>query len=217
MSTTLPSRVAEPGMSDEAIKKGSGKSWDEWFALLDAWGAMEKTHTEIARHISEELGIDGWWAQGVTVGYERARGMRAVNQTLNGFVMNASKMVNIPVNRLYAAFVDESNRDRWLEPGTLRLRTSQENRSARFDILTLEGSLLEVNFTAKSIAKSSAALQQGKLSDDEERAIWKTFWKERLERLAALLRRIEHVSGPFIPLPERGGRCASGREKAVRG
>jgi hypothetical protein len=67
MSTTLPPRVAEPGMSDEAIKKGSGKSWDEWFALLDAWGAMEKTHTEIARHISEELEVDGRWAQGVTV------------------------------------------------------------------------------------------------------------------------------------------------------
>jgi hypothetical protein len=188
MSTTLPPRVAEPGMSDEAIKKGSGKSWDEWFALLDAWGALEKTHTEIARYISAELGVDGWWAQGVTVGYERARGMRAVHQTLNGFVMNASKTVNVPVSRLYAAFINEPIRDRWLEPGTLRLRTSQENRSARFDILTLEGSLLEVNFTAKSNAKSSAELQQGKLADDEERTIWRTFWKERLERLAALLR-----------------------------
>ena len=54
MSTTLPPRVAEPGMSDEAIKKGSGKSWDEWFALLDAWGALEMTHTEIARYISAD-------------------------------------------------------------------------------------------------------------------------------------------------------------------
>ena len=187
MPTTLPPRVAEPGMSDEAIKKGSGKSWDEWFALLDAWGALEMTHTEIARYISAELGVDGWWAQGVTVGYERARGMRAVHQTLNGFVMNASKTVNVPVSRLYAAFVNEPIRDRWLEPGTLRLRTSQENHSVRFDILTLEGSLLEVNFTAKSNAKSSAALHQGKLAGDEERTIWRTFWKERLERLAALL------------------------------
>ena len=188
MTTTLPPRAADPGMSDEAIRNGSGKSWDEWFALLDAWGAIGKTHTEIARHVAEMYEVDGWWAQGVTVGYERARGLRAVNQTLQGFVANASKTINVPVSQLYAAFIEESMRDRWLEPGTLRPRTAQENRSARFDVANAPvGSRLEVNFTAKSDSKSSVALQQAKLTDAADMETWKAFWKARLERLVALL------------------------------
>ena len=45
----LPPRVAEPGMSDEAVQRGTGKTWDEWLVLLDGWGAAERTHPEIAR------------------------------------------------------------------------------------------------------------------------------------------------------------------------
>ena len=32
----LPPCVAEPGMSDAAVRRGTGKTWDEWFVLLDA-------------------------------------------------------------------------------------------------------------------------------------------------------------------------------------
>ena len=59
----LPPRVAEPGMSDEAIAKGTGKSWDDWFRILDAWDATTKGHPAIARYLHEELGVPGWWAQ----------------------------------------------------------------------------------------------------------------------------------------------------------
>jgi hypothetical protein len=63
-------------VSDAAIKKSTGKTWDEWFPILDAWGAREKTHTEIARYVSQEHGVPGWWSQSVTVAYEQERGMR---------------------------------------------------------------------------------------------------------------------------------------------
>ena len=186
MPIPSPPRVADPGMSDEAIKKGSGKTWDEWFALLDAWGAMEKTHTEIARYISNDLGVDGWWAQGVTVGYERARGRRVVNQTSDGFVVNISKTFNMPVDDLYAAFAFSTIRDAWIEPGSLHLRTSQKNRSARFDVLIEPDTRLEVWLTDKGPEKSSAALQHVKLESADDLAPWKHFWKVRLERLAKL-------------------------------
>lgn len=185
-SDSLPPRVAEPGMSDEAMRNGSGKNWDEWFALLDAWDATSKTHTEIARYVAEEHSVEGWWAQGVTVGYERARGMRKVNETLQGFSGNASKTVPVPIEQLYAAFLDDSIRDQWLEPGTLTLRTAQENRSARFDIKS--GGILEIWFTTKSESKSSAAVGTNGLPDQESLEAWRSFWKERLKRLELLLR-----------------------------
>ena len=47
------------GKSDETIKRGSGKSWDEWFEILDAWGATKRTHGDIARHVNQEHDVPG--------------------------------------------------------------------------------------------------------------------------------------------------------------
>ena len=66
--------ASDDRVSDAAIKKSTGKTWDEWFPILDAWGAREKTHTEIARYVSEEHGVPGWWSQSVTVATSRRAG-----------------------------------------------------------------------------------------------------------------------------------------------
>jgi hypothetical protein len=184
--TALPARVAEPGVSDAAVQRATGKSWDEWFTLLDAWHGTTHNHTEIARHVYETYGIDGWWAQNVTVGYERARGMRALHERPDGFSGNASKTFPVSVERLFAAFVEPDERDRWLEGIELRNRTSQPNKSARFDVLPEDGRLA-VTFVAKGPDKAAAQLQQERLTDAEEVARWKAIWKEQLDRLAATL------------------------------
>jgi len=46
-----PEAVAQPVLatSDEAIRSRTGRGWEEWFNLLDEWGAPERSHTEIAR------------------------------------------------------------------------------------------------------------------------------------------------------------------------
>jgi hypothetical protein len=182
----LPPRIAEPGVSDAAVQRATGKIWDEWFQILDAWDGTKRTHLEIARHLYEAHGVGEWWAQSVTVGYERARGMRALHESADGFTVNASKTFPVPVDRLFAAFLDEAVRNEWLEPGTLRLRTSQPHRSARFDVLTTE-TRAEVYFTAKGEAKASAQIQHSKLPRGEDVETWRAFWKERLIRLAAML------------------------------
>ncbi|MGH2533599.1 MAG: hypothetical protein ACRDJW_14975 [Thermomicrobiales bacterium] len=186
VTAELPPRVAEPGVSDDAVQRATGKTWDEWFTLLDGWEGTARTHPEIARHLAEFHGIDGWWAQSVTVGYERARGMRAIHQQADGFSVSASNTVSVPMERLFAAFVDEATRDGWLEPGTLRPRTSQPHRTARFDVLA-NGTRIEVYFTAKSDSKSSVQIQHVKLPVIEDVEPWRAFWKERLARLATML------------------------------
>jgi hypothetical protein len=184
--TALPPRVAEPGVSDASVHKATGKSWDEWFALLDAWNGTTHNHTEIARHVYETYGIDGWWAQSVTVGYERARGMRALHERPDGFSMNASKTFPVPVERLFAAFVEQDERERWLEAVELRNRTNQPHKSARFDVLPGE-TRLAVTFVAKGPRKAAAQLQQDRLGSAEEVARWKALWQEQLAQLASYL------------------------------
>jgi hypothetical protein len=56
----LSPRVVDPGMSDEAIDRATGRDWDAWLRLLDAWGAQERTHAETAKHVSTEYEISGW-------------------------------------------------------------------------------------------------------------------------------------------------------------
>jgi hypothetical protein len=188
-----PPRVADPGVSDAAVQRATGKSWDEWFALLDAWHGTTHNHTDIARHVHETYGIDGWWAQSVTVGYERARGMRALHERPDGFSMNASKTFPVPVERLFAAFVERDERERWLEAVELRPRTSQPPRSARFDVRPGE-TRLAVTFVAKGPRKAATQLQQDRLANAEDVARWKALWKEQLARLQEFLG--EEPSGP---------------------
>jgi hypothetical protein len=173
-------------MSDDAIRRGTGRGWEEWFDLLDEWGAEERPHQEIARWLHDEHAVDGWWAQSVTVSYERARGMRAVHERPAGFSVTAQKTVAVPVERLYDAFVDASARERWLPGVELRERTATRPRSVRFD-WGVGATRLVVGFTAKADAKSTVALEHERLADAAEVERMKPFWRERLDALASQL------------------------------
>jgi hypothetical protein len=179
----------EPLMSDEAIQRRTGKRWGEWFAILDSWGAADRKHKEIAAWLSEKHGVDGWSAQSLTVGYERARGLRAPGQRPGeGFSATASRTIAVPVKRLFEAFTDESVRERWLPDGELRERTSRSPKSARFD--WEDGSTrVVVGFDAKGDAKSQVALQHERLPDAEAAEKMKAFWRERLSAIKELLER----------------------------
>ncbi|QTX04100.1 hypothetical protein [Agromyces archimandritae] len=69
---------------NEAVERATGKSRDAWFALLDGEDATTRTHTEIARLLVEDFGVDAWWAQGLTVAYEQVRGIRLPGQRADG-------------------------------------------------------------------------------------------------------------------------------------
>lgn len=68
------------GVSARIVQQRTGRDWDEWFALLDAREATTHKHPEVAGWLVTEHGVDGWWAQSITVGYEQARGLRVVGQ-----------------------------------------------------------------------------------------------------------------------------------------
>jgi uncharacterized protein YndB with AHSA1/START domain len=175
-------------VSDEVIRRRTGRGWEEWFDLLDDSGAIAKPHAEIARWLQSELGIDGWSAQSVTVGYERARGRRAVGEQADGFAITASKTVAVSVDRLYDAFVDESLRERWLPDDRLRERTATRPKSARFDWDDGETRVV-VGFTAKGDGKSVVDIEHARLPDAAEAERMKAFWRERVAALKEVLER----------------------------
>ena len=175
-------------LSDQAIRRRTGRGWEQWFDLLDEWGAGERKHKEIARWLADAHGIDGWSAQSVTVGYERARGGRAVGEGPEGFSVGASKTVAVPVERLFDTFVDEALLARWLPGGELRERTATRPKSARFDWGD-EGSRVHVTFIGKDEAKSTVAVSHERLADAGEAERMKGYWRERVAALKAELER----------------------------
>ncbi len=179
--------VADPGMSDATLVEKTGKGWVEWVAILDAWGARERPHREIAAHLMEQHGVPGWWAQTVTVGYERARGLRATGQRRGGdFEVTVSKTVAVPLDRLVSAFVDEDERERWFPGAPLRLRPTSSARSARFDWEDGRTRVV-LYFTEKGPEKTSVAVGHQRLADAEEVEAMRALWRERLAELARVL------------------------------
>jgi uncharacterized protein YndB with AHSA1/START domain len=185
-----PTEGAEPTLatSDDAIRDRTGRGWEEWFDLLDDWGAAERPHREVARWVAEQQGVDplAWGAQAVTFSYERTRGLRAAGEHADGFAITATKTVAVPVDRLYDAFVDEALRAKWLPDDELRVRTATKPKSARFD--WGEGDTrVNVTFIAKGEAKSTAALQHARLPDAQEAERMKAFWRDGVATLKDVL------------------------------
>jgi uncharacterized protein YndB with AHSA1/START domain len=186
-----PSAAAEtPPLvtSDKTIRERTGRGWEEWFDRLDAWGATELPHREIARQVAADLGIDplAWNAQAITMSYERARGLRVVGQRRDGFAVSVQRTVAAPADRLFDAFADGAQRGRWLPEDRLRERTATRPRSARFDWAGGE-SRVHVTFADKGDGRSTVALEHARLADAGEAERMKAFWRERLGALRAQL------------------------------
>jgi uncharacterized protein YndB with AHSA1/START domain len=187
-----PASTAPPPLatSDESIRRRTGRGWEEWFDLLDEWGAAERSHREIARWVAEQQGVVplAWNAQAVAGSYERARGLRAVGEHEDGFSVTASKTVAVPVDRLYEAFADASRRERWLPGAELRERTASKPKSVRFD--WADGTTrVNVFFTAKGEAKSTATVQHERLADAAEAERMKAYWRDRVAAMKEALER----------------------------
>jgi uncharacterized protein YndB with AHSA1/START domain len=153
---------------------------------LDRVKADTWPHREIARHVMEKYKIPGWWAQTVTVGYERIKGLRAIGQRRSGlYEAGKSKTFSVPVTRLYEAFSDARMRQRWLPDVDLTIRTATREKSMR--MTWPDRTSLVVGFTSRGSMKSQVALSHEKLPDQASVTRMKEYWSERLAELATLL------------------------------
>lgn len=176
--------------TDEKIRQRTGRGWEEWFALLDEWGAQERPHREIARWLAAQEGLHplAWNVQAIVSSYELARAMRVTGEKEDGFAITASRTVAVPVERLYDAFVEGSARESWLPDGELSERTATRPKSARFDWGAGQ-TRVNVTFLAKEETKSTIALEHRRLADAREAERMKTYWRQRLLALKRELER----------------------------
>lgn len=184
-----PSEYARlAGMSDAKVKAQTGCGWERWVKALDHHGAENMSHREIAELVSKKYKTPDWWAQTVTVGYERIKGLRARGQRRDGtYEVSKSRTFDVPVGNLFGAWSDAAFRRRWLTEKEVRIRTATEAKSMRLD--WTDGSIIAVGFAAKGKARSSVAVQHTKLPDRATADRLKKYWSDRLDALGEALPR----------------------------
>jgi uncharacterized protein YndB with AHSA1/START domain len=178
------------GASDEALMRRTGHDWAHWYRVLDTTGAASKSHAEIARFLSSDLGVDGWWSQEITVRYEMAIGRRTPGQRPDGFEATGAKTIKATPDRVYEAVLDEALRQRWLGR-SLRLRKANENRTAsayatiRFDWEHPDQRI--VIWLADKGDRTAVSLAHQRMPDKATADAMKAYWRERLAALATHL------------------------------
>jgi hypothetical protein len=174
------------GKSDAIIKEKTGCSWERWVKALDRAKAYTWPHREIARYVQQQYKVPGWWAQTVTVGYERIKGLRAIGQRRDGFFeASKSKTFAVPLVQLYDAFEDPDTRARWLPATELTVRGATRRKSMR--IIWPDRTPVTIWFTPVGATKSQVALAHGKLPDRASATRAKQYWTERLDALEQVL------------------------------
>jgi hypothetical protein len=173
-------------VTDEKLAEATGKDWGAWLSILDRWGARDRKHRETADYLIGEHGVPGWWAQTITIGYERARGLRLKHQQPDGFTIYASKTFPVPVDVLFDAFVDDGIRSQWLTDGPMSVRTADPAKVARFDWDDGSSRIL-LTFEEKGPGKATAHVAHERLRDSEAAEAEKASWKARLAGLRSFL------------------------------
>ena len=187
-------RVASPvvpfeklaGMSDKAIEKATGCTWEKWVWALDHVGAVDWSHRAVAEYVQTTYKISDWWSQGVTVGYERIKGKRAIGQRMSGaFEANKSKTIAVTAAAVSHAFSDSRVRAKWLPGESVTIRKITRGKSIR--MTWSDDTSVEVWLVATPAGKTSVQLTHRKLKDKTEIDARKAFWAGRLDALKVLL------------------------------
>jgi uncharacterized protein YndB with AHSA1/START domain len=180
------SAAADLLVSEEAMVRATGKGHEAWFALLDEWGGTAHNHTEIARWVHQAQGVPGWWAQNITVAYERVRGMRRPGQMANGFSVAVTRTIGAEPAAVLAAFTDVATRERWLPDAPLRPRPTRARLVARFDWAEPDSRVV-VGVVPKADGKTVVSVVHEKIPEAGVGEELKARWRAALGELKALL------------------------------
>ena len=197
---SLPANT-KGGLSDAKAREKTGHGLDHWFGVLDRFGGTDKGHTALARHLYEDHSVPGWHSQGITVAYERARGVRAVNQRCDGeFELSVSKVVNANTADVINAITNARRRKRWaddVDPDLVKALTAGVGgaRAAKV-VIRPDGlgrfrykwgnTVVQFYLTPKPGGKVSLVVTNSKLADGAMVEARRAQWRAAVGAVAAL-------------------------------
>ncbi|HWZ92095.1 MAG TPA: hypothetical protein VNW92_24700 [Polyangiaceae bacterium] len=176
------------GVSSDAVARRTGKSWAEWFALLDAAGAAELDHKGIVAVLAQRHGVGPWWQQMVTVAYEQARGKREKQDTDDGYQVDVSKTLELPLAKLFRFWAEPAERNKWLADDRFSIHKATASKSIRAR-WGRGVSRIDVDFLDKGAGKSQVTVQHNRIESPDAAEQMKAYWAKKIRALEALLTR----------------------------
>lgn len=183
--------MAEKSINRRTIKEKTGRSLEEWTDLLDEEGFREKPHRDITLYLNTHHGLSPWWAQELSVQYEKTVGRRVTGQTeKTGFQLGVSRTLRTSAGNLWSWLTSEQGRiwfsgsdsegietePRVLKEGShLRLRWKLPGWT--------DFSTLQIRIVSKGIEKTTLTVHQEKLADQETREHMLGYWKEKMDEI----------------------------------
>jgi hypothetical protein len=173
--------VAVPDMSDDTLRDSTGRGWDEWCDIIDAWEGHDAGHTAIAAHVNQVHGVDGWWSQTVTVGYERITGLRLPYQQPDGsFTTSKSRTVTTDAAALREMLLDETDRSDLFPGLSTELRSRPASKVIR---LAIGPGTAQIAVDPQADGKAKVAIAHERLPSIEDVDEWKNYWAEWLDAI----------------------------------
>jgi hypothetical protein len=65
-------------IGNDAVKAKTGKSWTQWFKILDRLDPKSNGHRHAVMSLYHKYKLNPWWSQAVTIRYEWERGLRTI-------------------------------------------------------------------------------------------------------------------------------------------
>ncbi len=196
-----------PDATDSSAREKTGKTLQQWFARLDEAGGLAKGRRELVTGLLSAKELDEWWATTVVVEYERARGAKEKDGQPKGYSLCSTKTVGAPLARVFAAFGEARDLDRWLGAGTqvdfrdggtlhnadgdratfVRIRAGKDLRLAWQHATRAPGSQVEVLFAAKGTDKTGITLNHTRIQARRDADALRAGWSAALDELKRVL------------------------------
>ena len=177
-------------ISDESVIKSTGKSWNEWFSILNKAGAKKMDHKDIAEYLSKKQNVRDWWSQMVTVQYEQEIKGRRIHETTSGYQISKSKTFPYSVSKIFNAVISPTPRKVWLKDPDFNITTSTKNKSIRGKWIDGKTNI-EFQFYSKDKLKTQLVVQHNKISSVKEAEKMKKYWEKNLNSLENKLSKFE--------------------------
>lgn len=166
---------------DAVIRAATGRSWAQWFRLLDRFDTAAAGHSATVRHLADEHGCPRWWRQRIAGAHAEARGL--LTPPARSLAANTSRTLSVSIDDLYRAWQGRAP-GKWLQT-KFKVHRANANRSLRLD--WPDHTSVEIYFWAKGERRSQVNVMHRQLADEAEVASKKAFWSAALDQLQAIL------------------------------
>jgi hypothetical protein len=170
-----------PTVTDADVKKKTGRTWQEWFTLLDRDGAAKLDRRRITRIVASKYGVGLWWRRTIAKAYEQSRMARDVGQELaSSPVARTSRGMHPPMRALSATMHDVEARARRLKSRSFSDRpapgTISNRHSAGVGNVDVSGDRFEA-------VQSESGVIVDSIRDVHPVRKMRAFWKARVDAL----------------------------------